>query len=65
MSDAKSILLIDDNDNDRQYYTHRLKVSSFAALYKSPTSGDDLDMVVHKALATIPRDHKKDATRPA
>lgn len=141
MSDAKSILLIDDNDKDRRYYTHRLKVSSpydyvifeavtgqagldlfkahpidcvilelglpdmsgfevliklvpiaqrpeipvvvltrfsngsliqvacqngaFAALYKSPTSGDDLDMVVHKALATIPRDHKKDATRPA
>jgi CheY-like chemotaxis protein len=28
MSDAKSILLIDDNDKDRQYYTHRLKVSS-------------------------------------
>jgi DNA-binding NarL/FixJ family response regulator len=28
VSDAKSILLIDDHDEDRQYYAHRLTLSS-------------------------------------
>src|SRR5438093_13476699 len=28
MSDAKTILFIDGHDEDRQYYAHRLKVSS-------------------------------------
>jgi DNA-binding NarL/FixJ family response regulator len=28
MSDAKSVLLIDGHDKDRQYYAHRLSVSS-------------------------------------
>jgi DNA-binding NarL/FixJ family response regulator len=134
MSDAKSILLIDGNDKDRQYYTHRLKVSSpdyiiveaatgqtgldlykaqsidcvilelglpdmsgfevllklvpivkqpqipvvvltaftngpllevaklngaIATLQKNITSGDDLDIVLHKAMAIIPRNGKK------
>lgn len=33
---------------------------AFATLQKGTTAGDDLDQVVHKAMATIPRDHKKD-----
>jgi DNA-binding NarL/FixJ family response regulator len=135
MSNAKLILLIDDHDKDRQYYAHRLKVSSpdrvifeaptgqagldlfkaypidcvilelalpdisgfvvlaklipiarrpqipvvvltefsnqgllevavtngaFVSLPKITTCGDALDQVVHKAIATIPRDGKKD-----
>jgi DNA-binding NarL/FixJ family response regulator len=135
MSDATSILLIDGNTKDRQYYAHRLQVSSpdyvifealtgqagldlyqsqsidcvilelglpdmsgfdvlakllpvarrpeipvivltkfsnealwhvatmngaFCTLQKSTTSGDHLHEVVSKALATIPRDRKKD-----
>ena len=28
MSDVNSILLIDGNDKDREYYAHRLKLSS-------------------------------------
>lgn len=133
MSDAKSVLLIDGNDKDRQYYAHRLKNSpdytifeaatakagldlcesvsidcvildlslpdvsgfevlielvpiaqhpqmpvvvltsfnnqallevarmngAFVALQKDITSGDDLDKVVRKAIATIPVDCKK------
>jgi DNA-binding NarL/FixJ family response regulator len=141
VTDAKSVLLIDGYGKDRQYYAHRLKVSSpdcvmfeaptgqagldlynsqsidcvilelaledmselevlrklvpiprhpempvvvltvssnqtilevakmigaFATVVKSTTAGDDLDKVVHKAMATIPRDGKKDvaATLP-
>lgn len=135
MSDATAILLIDGHHTDRQYYAHRLQVSSpdyvifealtgqaglalyqsqfidcvilelglpdmsgfevltklvpiarcpevpvivltrfsnqallhvatmngaFCTLQKSTTSGDHLDRVVSKALATIPRDRKKD-----
>ena len=135
MSVAISILLIDDHHKDRQYYAHRLKVSSpdhvifeaasgqagldlfnaqsidcvilelalpdisgfvvlaklvpiarrpqipvvvltefsnqgllevavtngaFASLPKITTSGDVLDQVVHKAIATIPRGGMKD-----
>lgn len=135
MSDATSILLIDGNHTDRQYYAHRLQVSSpdyvifeaqtgqagldlyhsqsidcvilelglpdmsgfevlaklvpiarlpeipvivltrfsnqallhvatmngaFVALQKDATAGDHLDEVVSTALATIPRDRKKD-----
>ena len=139
MSDAKSVLLIDGHGKDRQYYAHRLRVSSpdyvifeaptgqagldlcnsqsidcvileigledmsgfevltklvpiarqphipvvvltgfsnhallevakmkgaFATLVKSTAAGDDLNRVVHKAMATIPRDRKKAAALP-
>ena len=134
MSDAKSILLIDGHDKDREYYAHRLKASSpytileaatgqagldlykshpidcvilelhlpdksgfeiliklvqrprrpvlpvvvltvfthegllevarrngaLAILQKSTTGDDELERVVHKVMATIPRDGKKD-----
>jgi DNA-binding NarL/FixJ family response regulator len=45
MSNAKLILLIDDHDKDRQYYAHRLKVSSpDRVIFEAPTGQAGLDL---------------------
>jgi DNA-binding NarL/FixJ family response regulator len=45
MSNAKLILLIDDHEKDRQYYAHRLKVSSpDRVIFEAPTGQAGLDL---------------------
>lgn len=45
MSDAKSVLLIDANDKDRQYYAHGLKVSSpDYTIFEAATAQAGLDL---------------------
>lgn len=45
MSDAKSVLLIDGNDKDRQYYAQRLKTSSpDYMIFEATTAQDGLEL---------------------
>ena len=42
-----------------------LKNGAQAALHKNRTPGDVLDKTILRALSTLPRDHKKETSRPS
>src|SRR6476620_6715149 len=54
MSDVNSILLIDGNDKDREYYAHRLKLSSpDFHLFQAETGQAGLDLYTRQPIDCV------------